>query len=83
MKCNCIFDIEKKVFETVSTNGRFKKPVLKVKLEGVGFFVVGNTMVGRTVNMLSIELEGQKKLEKMTMAHSFCPFCGIKLGEQA
>jgi hypothetical protein len=83
MNCSCIADIEKKVFAKVSTNGRFKKPVLSVQMEGVGLFVVGNTMVACTVNMLAVRLDGQKKIEKMTMSHTYCPWCGVKIEKTA
>lgn len=83
MNCTCIEDIEKKALACLIENGKLKKPVLRVSMRGVVFGVTEKTVVTRTVNVLEIELEGQKKLETMSMFHSFCPFCGINQEPEA
>lgn len=83
MKCTCVSDIEKKVKEKLITSGQFKKPVKTVVMDGVTLAVSDSKCESRTVNYLEIELEGQKKLERIAMFHTYCPFCGVKQGEDA
>jgi hypothetical protein len=78
MKCTCVSDLEKKVLAHLNETKAFKKPVKKVEMGGVAFAVFGNSLESRTVSVMKIELEGQAKLEKRNMFHSFCPFCGAK-----
>lgn len=77
MNCTCIEDIEKKALARLIEKGELKKPVKRVSMRGVVLGITETTMVTRTVNVLEIELEGQKKLETMSMFHNYCPFCGI------
>lgn len=82
MNCNCISDIERRVKEHVIKNGKMKKPVNDVRMQGVVIGVTdGNDMYTRTANTMEITLEGQKKKETMSMFHSYCPFCGVKYEE--
>lgn len=76
--CNCITEIEKETTEHLKDNPRFKKPVSKVRMQGVIFPLINNTLTTRTCNMLEIELDGQKARPEMTISHSYCPFCGKK-----
>lgn len=76
--CECVKDIEAKVLESLTTTARYKKPVQGVSLTGVGFPIVGGKMLMRTCSDIAVTLDGQKKVEKMAMFHTFCPFCGTK-----
>jgi hypothetical protein len=78
--CDCISKIEEKATAQLQEQPKFKKPVTKVRMQGVVFPLIGNTLTTRTCNMLEIELEGQKKRPEMTISHSYCPFCGEKYG---
>lgn len=83
MKCTCVPKLEKKATETFKNSGQFKKPVSKVTMDGVGFAIADSNMELRTFSYLEVELEGQKKLERINLFHTFCPFCGVKQGEEA
>lgn len=83
MDCNCIQEVEKMATEHLHENGKFKKPVKRVKLSGIGF-TPNNGIVGtRTYSNLEIELEGQKKKITMPLFHNYCPYCGKKIGEES
>ena len=83
MNCTCISDIEKKVKQHLIDQGKLKKPVKAVFMQGVILQIVDHGATTRTVNYLEIELEGQKKREQISMTHTFCPFCGVKQGAEA
>ena len=82
MNCTCISRIEKKITAHLLENGKFKKPVKSVRMDGTVMTFEKNA-VTRTANFINIELEGQKKLERMSMIHTFCPFCGVKQEPEA
>jgi len=82
MKCHCVADLEKRVLARVIENVTFKKTAKRVTMRGVVFVVRDNEMTLATANVMEIELEGQKKLETMNMVHSFCPFCGTRIGDE-
>lgn len=77
MNCTCITDLENKVTAMLIEQGRFKKPIKRVEMQGVTLKLLEGSAVSATVNVIEIELEGQKKLEKINMFHSYCPFCGV------
>lgn len=80
MNCGCIARIEKDVTTRLGEQGRFKKPIKKVEMQGVVIRVTKDLgLQSATANTLQIELEGQKKKETMQMMHSYCPFCGTKI----
>ena len=76
--CNCVKEIEAKALENLTATARYKKPVQGVSLKGVGFPIVGGKLLTRTCSDLEVKLDGQKKVERMTMFHTFCPYCGTK-----
>lgn len=76
--CECVKEIEAKVLENVRTTPRHKKPVQGVSLKGVGFPIVEGKILMRTCNDIELTLEGQKKVERMSVFHTYCPFCGAK-----
>jgi alpha-D-ribose 1-methylphosphonate 5-triphosphate synthase subunit PhnH len=78
MKCACVSDIEKRATEKFKEHSPFKRPVKRVVMGGVTLAITDALCESRTVNYLEIELEGQNKIEKMAMFHTFCPFCGVK-----
>ena len=77
--CVCVRDIENKAKETFS-DGRFKRAVLSVRMDGVVFPIHHNDVGMKTSNQLEVTLSGQKKRPTVTMMHSYCPFCGEKYG---
>ena len=78
MNCNCVSELEKKATEKFKESGQFKKPVKRVVMGGVTLAISDSKCESRTVNYLEVELEGQKKIERIAMFHTFCPFCGVK-----
>jgi hypothetical protein len=76
--CECVKDIEAKAMDSLTTTSIYKKPVHGVSLKGVGFPIVGGKLMVRTCSDLEVTLSGQKKVERMAMFHTFCPFCGVK-----
>ncbi len=77
MSCTCIEDLEKKVFDTVVAEKRFKKKVVSVQISGKTISVNQGCKL-RVVTPFNIELEGQRKEPTMLVAWSYCPFCGMK-----
>lgn len=76
--CKCINEIEGKALAQLQEQSEFKKPVIGVRMQGVTFPIIENSLTTRTCNQLEIKLEGQKKRPQMAMVHTFCPFCGEK-----
>jgi hypothetical protein len=73
--CDCVSRVEGEIKDHVQ--GDFKKPIKDVRLAGkVLSFEDGKTT---TTSVFNIELEGQKRIETVKLAHSFCPFCGEKM----
>jgi hypothetical protein len=71
-------DIEEKALDSFRATSRFKKPVTRVRMGGISFPMVDGELLMRTANELQVTLEGQKKVESVSMMHSYCPFCGEK-----
>jgi hypothetical protein len=88
MTCECKRDIEQKLLERFvdQTPGRGHK----VELQGYGFAVVGNTMIVmpstsyEAVALVPLKKGGEKS-KKITglMAFTFCPFCGVRVRDDA
>ena len=76
--CTCVKDLEEKAHESFRATSRFKKPVIRVQMGGISFPLVDGKLLMRTTNELQVTLEGQKKVETVSMMHSYCPFCGTK-----
>lgn len=77
MKCNCITEVTEKIKQDLQENPRYKKPVKKIEIIGVGFSLSNAGGVeSRLFNPIEVELEGQKKRERLSLFHSYCPFCG-------
>ena len=76
--CECVKELEAKLLENISATKRYKKPVKGVSLNGVGFPIVGGKLMVRTYSDVMVTLDGQKKEERVTMFHTYCPFCGTK-----
>jgi hypothetical protein len=80
MNCDCITKLERDAAEKLRKDGKFKKPVIQVRLRCVGTQITKEMSLRlRTFNEFEISLEGQKKPVFMNMFHSFCPFCGTKI----
>lgn len=80
MNCGCVTRIENDVKAKLTEQGRFKKPIKEVEMQGVAMVITKDLgLQSITANEIYIELDGQKKKEKMRMVHSYCPFCGTKI----
>ena len=75
--CNCIDVLTKKLRDHY--DGKFKKPIESVQLQTILNFTRGSV---DTCTEVKIALVGQKKAETVTLAHTYCPFCGEKLCEE-
>ncbi|ANJ66048.1 hypothetical protein A9404_00440 [Halothiobacillus diazotrophicus] len=82
MQCECIENIEKMLKERLSVPGKFKKPLADVKLKGTTIVMRGLDLDLVTCNPIEITLVGQKKAVESTMAHTFCPFCGVRINPE-
>lgn len=72
MKCKCIEEVEKEASEMDWK----KKKVKSAELQKV---VTLFPKVERfTSSTITVELEGQKKKEEISIRHTYCPFCGKK-----
>ena len=74
--CDCISKVEQNLLTRLQDDKTFKKPVKAVKLKGVIFPITKDGLSRRSSSEVEIELEGQKRKNKVSLAHSFCPFCG-------
>lgn len=77
-KCNCIEDLTARIKDRAVEKEHFKKPVISARMKGVAWMFDGSSQLTCKVEF---ELEGQKKKPTLSIVHSYCPFCGIKLGE--
>lgn len=75
--CDCINTIEKKVFEKYKDEKFNNKTVNSANFMDIGFFASGRS---KTFSRIGLDLNGQKKKWEINMIHSFCPFCGEKVG---
>lgn len=76
--CECVKLLEAEVSANINAIARYKKPVQSVSLSGVGFPIVDGRLLMRTCSDIEVTLDGQKKVERVTIFHSYCPFCGQK-----
>lgn len=76
MQCDCLETIKKHALEKFEAEGKFKKPILDASFSPTTFMLVDNTMSITTVTHLDVRLEGRKSKVQVTVAHTFCPFCG-------
>lgn len=76
MACNCINELTTKLRDHY--DGKFKKPIESVRLQTMLNFTRGSV---DTCTEVTIALVGQKKEETVTLAHTYCPFCGTKMME--
>jgi len=76
--CNCIAEIEDKILDLAKNDKKYKKPVLRVEMEGK-MITLGDVSIIKIATSFKIELEGQKKRPVMLVENLFCQFCGDKL----
>jgi hypothetical protein len=83
--CNCIKNIEEKAANNFNEKKKFKGAVTKVEMAGIIFPFSINDGKGKlsvkTSNDLLVTVEGLKRQKTVTMAHRYCPFCGMKYDE--
>ena len=75
--CNCISDTETRIKKHVIEKEIFKKPVKSASLKSVA--VTFPHFIRRSVSEIEFELEGQKKKPTISIFHTYCPFCGVKV----
>jgi len=73
--CDCVEKIESDIKEKCQKN--YKKNISSVICAGKILELKGGKV--KTTSMFNIELEGQKKIEEIKVAHSFCPYCGVSV----
>jgi len=74
--CDCIKEIPSKIKEAhPEWKGR---KVQKVQMANVTFPLDRNKISMITNQELELSLEGRKSVDRVPLAHSFCPFCGEK-----
>ena len=73
MECNCIKEIEERLLAHYPTYNN--KTVRKVTANG-SYRIPDFKKV--TMTEFNLEIENQKKEHPISIAHSFCPFCGNK-----
>ena len=78
MNCNCLTTIKNELLEAIQSESTYKKTVINASLKEVDMVKTGSKMFSRTYTSIEIELDGQKKLEKSNLVHTYCPFCGVK-----
>ena len=74
--CNCQSELEALVLEKVNADKRYKKPAIKVTMQGISYVMGGGTVTTQTNTQFEVELEGQKKKPHVPIMHSYCAFCG-------
>lgn len=77
--CNCLDDIPRKVMEFKKREGL---NVIKAQVEESAFFFSGGI---KTISHIELTVEHMSKKQvksssvvKISMVHSYCPFCGTK-----
>ena len=83
MKCDCVRRIEKEMFESFKNGNMqrlYKKPVVSV--DYMNEFLISGNSGARTFSQVEIALKGQQRRKTITVAHTFCPHCGIRLMEE-
>lgn len=82
MNCDCVEKVLAKAKKHILERPPYKKKIKEITLGGQLISIDGGNWVTRTYSDILIELEGQKKKETMSLAHSFCPFCGKSQGRE-
>lgn len=81
MRCECVERIKKNALEKLQNEQPYKKPVESLRFKEMLLSLAGGVPEEFTCNTLEITLDGQKKKEMISVAHKYCPFCGIKTKE--
>lgn len=79
MNCNCINDIPALVAD--GTNQFKNKIITKAKFINFGLALKGSTLQTISFSPMEIEVEGFKRPQTYDIYHSYCPFCGVKVGK--
>lgn len=70
--CDCIKNIETKMIGRIIKN----KPVVKADFISGAFIEPDFKLVSTSI--IEYKLEGQNKVNKQNIMHTYCPFCGEK-----
>ena len=79
--CNCISSLTDKIKESISNKLADEDGVSDIRVDlDLSIMIVGNKMMPTTSTTANISyLKKTKwKKSKMSVIHSFCPFCGVK-----
>lgn len=72
--CECVGKVSKQI-----PGQEFnKKLIQKATLKHTHFLKKANKLEVRTYSIAEIEVEGYVRPQELTIAHTFCPFCGEK-----
>lgn len=76
MNCDCLNTIP----ETIILNKHYKgKQVTKAKIKETSFQFSAKGVKQFTCSTLECEIIDRRSPVKVTLAHSYCPFCGTKI----
>ena len=76
MNCNCLETVPQTVLEKQRYKGH---PIGHCKIKETAFQYGSEGFKRFTCSTLELEVEGRKTPVQVTMAHSYCPFCGTKI----
>ena len=80
MNCNCLQEIPKLVADGTR---QFKNEIItKAKFNNFGLALKGSAMQVISFSPMEIEVEGYKRPQTYDIYHSYCPFCGVKVGKE-
>lgn len=80
MNCNCIKETEEKLFERGEWEGR---KIVDVGMKDLmyTFGTNGGKSGTLTYQEFEVELEGLKRPKRIKVSHTYCPYCGTKVGK--
>lgn len=80
MNCKCFKETEDKLLERGEWEGR---RILDAKMNDLMYTFGTNGGETGTLSYqeFEVELEGLKRPKKIKVSHTFCPYCGVKIGK--
>lgn len=80
MNCNCLQEIPKLVADGTQ---QFKNRIItKATFNNFGLALTGSALQVISFSPMEIEVEGYKRPQAYSIYHSYCPFCGVKIGKE-
>ena len=75
MNCDCLKDISESIKS--AEPGKYERVEI---IETMFHFGTGKSYTMSSIEARLVKPQGRKKTDKMSIAHSYCPFCGKKTG---